>query len=164
MTRTGLIKRIAIVAVVLLGALNYVAYIRLGFAGPIPDLNPLGASVEDILSFRDALGFEGREIFNGTYRVLDFGFICTLVVLLCLISQALKPKRFWWSVGLLAMIFAAADLAENFFLAKIVNEMPQDFDASRAGYVNIATRIKFAALLLAGAAWITVWRQKEDKA
>lgn len=162
MTRSALIKRIAIVAGVLLAATNYVAHIRLGFAGPIPDLNPLGASAQQILAFRDALGFEGKEIFNGTYRVLDFGLICALTGLIALLARDQRPKRFWWTILGFGIIFAIADLSENYLMAQIVNTVPENQNAAWPEWVNIATRIKFAGLLMAAAAWITVWRQEGE--
>lgn len=159
MTTLGLLKRLAIVTAVFFGALAYVAYVRLGFAGYLPDLNPLGASESQIRGFRDALGFEGRALFNGTYRPLDFGFLVCLTVLLALVARILRPRRFWWAVLGLALIFCAADLAENYFLAQFINDGAQPDDRQRAGWINLSTRIKFAALLLAAAAAITSWRQ-----
>jgi len=102
MTAIGLLKRLAIVTAVFFGALTYVAYIRLGFAGQVPDFNMLGASESQIRGFRDALGFDRRALFNGTYRPLDFGFFC-LTVLLALVARILRPRRFWWAVLGLAL-------------------------------------------------------------
>jgi len=145
MTTLGLLKRLAIVTAVFFGALTYVAYVRLGFAGQLPDLNPLGASES--------------QIRNGTYRPLDFGFLVCLTVLLALVARILRPRRFWWAVLGLALIFCAADLAENYLLAQFINDGAQPDDSQRAGWINLSTRIKFAALLLAAAAAITSWRQ-----
>lgn len=164
MTRLGVLKRLAIVTAVLLGALNYVALVRLGFAGQVPDLNPLGASEMQILAFRDALGFEGRALFNGTYRPLDFGFLVCLTGLLALASQMLRPRRFWWAVMLFGIAFGLADLTENTLMAQLINAEPSAQDAALAAQINLATRIKFAALCLAGAAAITSWRQRDPRA
>lgn len=159
MTKLGVLKRLAVVTVVFLGAVSYVAYVRLGFAGQVPDLNPLGASEAQILAFRDALGFEGRALFNGTYRPLDFGFLVCLTALLALVARMLKPRRFWWLVMVFGMTFGIADLAENTLMAQMVNSEPSDQQGRLAVQINMATRLKFAALCLAGAAAITSWRQ-----
>jgi len=164
MTELGVLKRLAVVTVVFLGAVSYVAYVRLGFAGQVPDLNPLGASEAQILGFRDALGFEGRELFNGTYRPLDFGFLVCMTALLALVARMLRPRRFWWLVMLFGLGFGLADLVENMLMAQMVNAEPNDQQGQLAAQINIATRVKFAALCLAGAAAITSWRQGDPRA
>lgn len=163
MTRLGLIKRLALVTSVIVGALNYVAFVRLGFAGQIPDLNPLGASPEDIICFRDALGFEGRALFNGTYRPLDWAMITCLTGLLILVAWFLKPRKFWWTVAVLGLFYAGADIFENQRLAIVVNVVSHPQEASYLAQINLATRVKFAALLLAGAAILTSWRQPKGE-
>jgi len=164
MTELGVLKRLAVVSIVFLGALNYVAFIRLGFAGQVPDLNPLGASEAQILAFRDALGFEGRELFNGTYRPLDFGFLVCMTALLVLVARMLRPRRFWWLVMVFGVSFGLADFAENMWMARIINAEPNDQQDQLAAQINVATRVKFAALCLAGAAAITSWRQGAPRA
>ncbi len=164
MTEWGIIKRLAVVTAALLLALNYVALVRLGFAGQVPDLIPLGASVAQIVEFRDALGFEGRTLFNGTYRPLDFGFLLCLTLLLVQIARALRPRRYWWVIVVFALIFGVADFVENYFLAEIVNAVTHQLNGDLAKHVNLATRVKFAALLLAAAALITCWRQEGTQA
>ncbi len=160
MSEWAIAKRVAVVVAVLFAALNYVALVRLGFAGQVPDLNPLGATPDQIFAFKDALGFEGRQLYNQVYRPLDFGFVLGLLFLLCLVANALRPKRFWWVIVVFAAIFGTADLTENQLLAELINDAPQALQLELASQINLATRVKFAAVLLAFAAMITCWRQE----
>jgi len=92
------------------------------------------------LAIVTAVFFGAQALFNGTYRPLDFGFLVCLTVLLALVARILRPRRFWWAVLGLALIFCAADLAENYFLAQFVNDGVQPDDSQRAGWINLSTR------------------------
>ncbi|MEM9584730.1 MAG: hypothetical protein AAGA08_16590 [Pseudomonadota bacterium] len=160
MSLQAILKRLALVVGVLFLALNYVAWVRLGHAGQLPDLNPLGARPDEIFGFRDGLGFEGKILFNEVYRILDAVFLSGLTLLLCFVARALRPKRFWGLIIGFAVIYCIADLTENRLLAELINEVPPQRDVAQAEAINLATRVKFAALLLSVASLITCWRQE----
>lgn len=161
MTRIGVIKRLGVVAFVLLLASNYVAYFEIevmSLGGRVLDLRPLGYTPTEAQEFALGLSFEARQAYTNAYLILDVVFIGFLTALLVTIAGTLRPRRFWWAITACAAAFALADLAENVMVYHIVWG-----DASNAAAASLATRIKFAALLLAAAATITSWRQEEPQ-
>lgn len=160
MTRAGVIKRLTVVTAVLFGALNYVAIVDLGsWAGDsrLLDLRPLGYRGDEVQRFVKLLSFEAREAYKNVYLILDTAFIGFLTALLITIAGWLRPRRFWQVVTGFALLYAAADLAENYLVSQIIAG-----DASRVELTSLMTRIKFASLLLAAAAMITSWRQEQS--
>lgn len=158
MTRWGVITRMAAVTFVLFLAVNWVAYFDIytaSLGGRLLDLRPTGYVPDEVTQFSLGLSFEAREAYSNVYLILDMAFIGFLTALLWQVAALLRPRRFWWLIAGLAVAYAAADLAENYLVYHIVwGEMSYGPQAS------MATRLKFAALLLAGATIITCWRQK----
>ena len=159
MTRAGVIKRLALVTAVLFLALSYVAFDDLGSrpgASLLLDLRPLGYDSPQAERFVALLSYEAKQAYRGVYLILDTVFIGFLTALVLTIAGGLRPRRFWQVVAAFGLLYAAADIAENSLVARIVQG-----DLWRVELASLMTRVKFASLLLAAAAMITSWRQEQ---
>ena len=162
LTRIGILKRLGLVTLVLLAGLNWVAYVEIEQAAGsrLLDLRPLGYSADEVRAFLAGLTSEVRDVYARVYLILDTGFIAFSFALLCTLATWLKPRRLWWLVIGFAALFGVSDLAENWLVTQLIREEPVtvlDTVLSFEGTVrlaDLATRIKFAALLLALAAAI----------
>lgn len=159
MTRAGLIKRAALVSVVLLAALNWVAYFDIERASDTTrmlDLRPFGYNFDDVSAFAYALQYSTKDAYNKVYLPLDYLFIGSLFALLWLVASSFRPRRFWWVIVAFAAGFAVADVAENLMVSQVMNDFQYE-DTGLAARASTATVTKFGCLLAAGLCSLGFW-------
>ena len=167
MTQTGIIKRLALVTLTLLLATNWVAFreIEQVLGHRLMDLRPLGYDAEDVREFLAPMTVETKGVYQRVYLVLDTGLIGFLFASAYAVGRWLRPRRFWWALPSLVAAYVLADCCENWLVSRLILDNPiilPDWLSVRLGLkglsiervvtlADLATRIKFAALLLAGA-------------
>ena len=154
-------KRLAIVAVVLLCALNWVAYFDIQLVSDTTrmlELRPFGYSYEEAEAFSYALQFSSMDAHRDVYLPLDFALIACLVGLIVSVSLWSRPHSLWWGPVVFALLFAAADITENLLMVQIFAR--KALDAQITSWASMATQMKFGSLALALISAFALWRAK----
>lgn len=84
------------------------------------DLRPMGYSADEAQRFLNALSDEGRAMYAGTQHRLDFAFPGLLAVWSIWTLVKLLPRWLALGFGLVALIGAGADYAENARVAALL--------------------------------------------
>lgn len=165
MSQAALFKRLALVWVVMLAALNYVALLRIGTgAAKVPDLQGIYDG-DGARAFLAALTPDTRMIYLETYLPLDFAFI-TLTCLLAIFAARAFVPRFFWIIALAALAYAVCDVTENLTLRGLVKDRNAEIChfGCEAVFDRLiwATRLKFLSLLGLVAALAIGFRQRNN--
>lgn len=157
------VKRLSVVAVVLMAALNWVAYFDIRLPSDTTkmlDFRPFGYSYEDATAFSYALQFTSMDAHRDVYIPLDFTFIACLTVLVIMIARLFKPLRFWWLPIPFVLAFAAADIVENLMMIQIFAR--KALDEQVVALASTATQMKFASLAFAALSAFSLWQMKRS--
>lgn len=151
----------------LLLALNYINFVPLpplASGQTLLDFRPLGYSVQDALDWVAGMSEAGRALYLGAFTYLDGVFMICFALSLAALGMHLTPS---WTVPRIGIcIFAAvylyADIQEGYLLRQLLNLQGEQGVGIYAAIASLSTKVKFAAVLVAGL-WLAGlwWKQRK---
>ena len=153
----------AVATAALYGVLAYGSYVTLPFLarGTLGfDMRPLGMPVDEAESYLTDMWWRAGVYYTDVLRPLDTAFIAALSVLAIAVAMRLGGRLAVPSI-VFALAYAGADLLENYYVGLVMapgststGDWPIDL-----GLITIATRTKFATLILMALFLLIQWRR-----